>query len=77
VRNAIDPGPQTATAVKRPEAHPQLHVDLLKKISLSVGIGLITTGKPADGGSICGACLGIQRVLSAPIHRSSVLPPFG
>jgi hypothetical protein len=46
VRNAIDPSPQTATAVTRSEAQPQLQMDLLKQISLPVGVGLITTGKP-------------------------------
>jgi len=43
---------------------------LLKEISLPVRIGLITTGQPTDGGTMCGGCLGVQRVLSIPIHRS-------
>jgi len=76
VRNAIDPSPQTAAAVKRPEAHPQLHMHFLKQISLPVRIGLITTGQPTYDGSICGACLRIQRVLPIPIHRKSILPLF-
>ena len=73
VRDAVDPRKQTATAVKRFEAHPQLQVHLLKQISSFIGIGLITAGEPPDGGPVYGVCLRIQCVLRVPIDGSPYL----
>jgi hypothetical protein len=42
---------------------------LLQQIFLLIGMGLITPGQAPDDGTIDRACLGIQCVLSAPIHR--------
>jgi hypothetical protein len=48
VRDAVDPGPERASAVEAVEASPDREVDLLEEVEAPVGIGLVGPRQPLE-----------------------------